>query len=140
MFFYNLWKITQHENMLRKHMSRVMTKPRGFRISPTQTKLYKPRRWLQAGNFGFRKKRNYTIHVAQTKALNSFPVTAKLICAFVFAYAKCWFLITRLIYMYIYWEEQLFNVTGLVKANLTKGLQLPCCKAFFLVYYAHQIA
>ena len=34
------------------------------------------------------KKRNYTIHVAKTKALIIFAVTAKLICAFVFAYAK----------------------------------------------------
>ena len=29
--------------------------------------------------------------VAKTKALISFAVTAKLICVFVFAYAKCWF-------------------------------------------------
>ena len=29
-----------------------------------------------------------TIHVAETRALISFAVTAKLICAFVFAYAK----------------------------------------------------
>ena len=29
--------------------------------------------------------------VAKTKALISFAVTAKLICAFVFAYAKCVF-------------------------------------------------
>ena len=39
--------------------------------------------------FGFRKKRNCTIRVAKTKALISFAVTAKLtaklICAFVFA-------------------------------------------------------
>ena len=28
---------------------------------------------------------------AKTKALISFAVTAKLICTFVFAYAKCWF-------------------------------------------------
>ena len=28
---------------------------------------------------------------AKTKALISFAVTAKLICGFVFAYAKCWF-------------------------------------------------
>ena len=27
----------------------------------------------------------------KTKALISFAVTAKLICVFVFAYAKCWF-------------------------------------------------
>ena len=38
-----------------------------------------------------RKKRDCTIHVAKTKALISFAVTAKLICVFVFAYADCWF-------------------------------------------------
>ena len=31
------------------------------------------------------------MYVAETKALISFAVTAKLICVFVFAYAKCWF-------------------------------------------------
>ena len=31
------------------------------------------------------------IRVAKTKVLISFAVTAKLICVFVFAYAKCWF-------------------------------------------------
>ena len=31
------------------------------------------------------------MRVAKTKALISFAVTAKLICAFVFAYANCWF-------------------------------------------------
>ena len=36
----------------------------------------------------FRKKRDCTIRVAKTKALISFAVTAKLICVFVFAYAK----------------------------------------------------
>ena len=34
---------------------------------------------------------NCTTRVAKTKALISFAVTAKLICAFVFAYAKCLF-------------------------------------------------
>ena len=34
--------------------------------------------------------RNSTIRVAKTKVLISFAVTAKLICAFVIAYAKCW--------------------------------------------------
>ena len=34
---------------------------------------------------------NYTIRVAKTKALISFAVTAKLICAFGFAYADCLF-------------------------------------------------
>ena len=42
----------------------------------------------KAWNFGFRKKRDCTIRVAKTKALISFAVTAKLICAFVYAYAK----------------------------------------------------
>ena len=56
-----------------------------------QIEMYKHRRWLEAVIFGFRKKRNCTIPVAKTKALISFAVTAKVICAFVFAYAKCWF-------------------------------------------------
>ena len=34
---------------------------------------------------------DYTIYVAKTKTLISFAVTAKLICVFVFAYAKIWF-------------------------------------------------
>ena len=34
---------------------------------------------------------NCTIRAAKTKALISFAVIAKLICAFVFAYAYCWF-------------------------------------------------
>ena len=53
--------------------------------------MYSHRRWIEAGNFGFRKKRNCTIRVAKSKVLISFPVTAKLICAFVLAYADCWF-------------------------------------------------
>ena len=32
-----------------------------------------------------------TTYVAKTKALISFAATKKLICVFVFAYAKCWF-------------------------------------------------
>ena len=69
---------------------REKTNNLGFRPGPTQTRLYS-RRWLEAGNFGFRKYKNCTICVAKTKALISFAVTAKLICAFVFAYADCWF-------------------------------------------------
>ena len=33
----------------------------------------------------------FLVYVAKTKALISFVVSAKLICVFVFAYAKCWF-------------------------------------------------
>ena len=66
---------------------REKTNKLSFRPGLTQTGLYNYRRWLEAGNFGFRKKRSLTISVAKTKALISFAVTAKLICAFVFAYA-----------------------------------------------------
>ena len=65
------------------------------RPGPTQTGLYNNRRWLEAGNFVFRKKRDCTIYVAKTKALISFAVTAKLICVFVFAYAKSRFFSRR---------------------------------------------
>ena len=58
---------------------------RGFQTGLTQTKLYKDKRWLEAGSFCFRKKRHCTIRVAKNK------VTAKLICAFVFAIADGWF-------------------------------------------------
>ena len=37
------------------------------------------------------ESRGIVLCVAKTKALISFAVTAKLICAFVFAYAGCWF-------------------------------------------------
>ena len=61
---------------------------RGFQPCLTYmlTGLYSHRRWLEA--FGFRKKRACTIYVAKTKALIRCAVTAQLICAFVFAYAK----------------------------------------------------
>ena len=61
---------------------------RGFRPGPTQTGLYSYRRWLEGSNFVYRKQRDCTICVAKTKALISFAATAKLICVFVFAYAK----------------------------------------------------
>ena len=59
----------------------------GFRPGPTQIGLYSRRRW----HFGFKKKRDCTICVAKTKVLISFAVTTKLVWAFVFAYADCWF-------------------------------------------------
>ena len=70
---------------------REKTNKLGFRPGLIQTELYKYRRWLEACNFGFKKKRDCTIHVAKTKALISCAVTAQLICVFVFAYADCWF-------------------------------------------------
>ena len=67
---------------------REKTGLRGFRPGPTQTGLYRHRRWLETWNFVFRKQRNCSSYVAKTKALISFAVTAKLIGVFVFAYAK----------------------------------------------------
>ena len=58
------------------------------RSDTNQAQAVQHRRWLEACNFGFRKERDCTIHVAKTKALISFAFTAKLICIFVFAYAK----------------------------------------------------
>ena len=60
-------------------------KKTGLRVFPTgQTKagLYSHRRWLKAGNFGIRKKRDCTICVVKTKALISFAAHANLICVF----------------------------------------------------------
>ena len=63
-----------------------------FRVSDlTQTGLYSHRRQLDAYNFGFRKKRDCSIHVAKTKVLISCAVTAQLICTFIFAHAKSLF-------------------------------------------------
>ena len=53
----------------------------------TQTELFHHRRRLEVLNFRF-KKSDCSICEAKTKALISCAVTAQLICAFVFAYAK----------------------------------------------------
>ena len=42
-------------------------------------------------NFWIWKVKELFYRVAETKALISFAVTAKLICAFDFAYTDCWF-------------------------------------------------
>ena len=67
-------------------MRRSMRKQCDVRTGPTQTELYKHRRWFDAEDFGLRKERNCTIRVAKTLALISFAVTARAICVFVFAY------------------------------------------------------
>ena len=61
---------------------------RGFRPGLTQTGLYSHRKELESSNFGYKKRRHCTILVAKIKAMISFAVSAKLICAFVFAPAK----------------------------------------------------
>ena len=82
------------KNRLRQNikMSHIMRKPKmwyHFRTGLTQIKLYKHRRWPEAGNLDFESKEIVlSVCVAETKAQISFTVTAKLICAFVFTYAK----------------------------------------------------
>ena len=48
---------------------------RGFRPRSTQTRFCSHRKWLKTRNFGFRKNRDCTIHVAKTKALISCAAT-----------------------------------------------------------------
>ena len=59
--------------------------------------LYKHRRWLETGNFGFRMYRYCTISVVKTKVMISFEVTAKLICVFFRICRLLIFLMRRLI-------------------------------------------
>ena len=59
-----------------------------IRPSQTQTGLHSHSRWLEASNFGFRKKRDCSIYIVRTEALISCAFAAQLICDFVFAYAK----------------------------------------------------
>ena len=72
-----------------KYISHNVRKPTMWIL--TQTRLCSHRIWLETWNLGLRKKRDCTIPVAKTKTLISLAVTAKLICVFVFAYAKHWF-------------------------------------------------
>ena len=82
----------ESQRTLNGYMSCDARKPVfGVSDQMNKTGLYSHRRWLEAGNFGFRKNRNCTIPVAKTKALISCAVTAQLIGAFVFALAKIWF-------------------------------------------------
>ena len=69
-------------------MSRDVRKP-VFRVSDqVRHKQASYRIRLDARDFGYRKKMDCTVCVAKTKVLISCAVTAQLICAFVFAYAK----------------------------------------------------
>ena len=70
-------------------MSRDMRKPVfGVSDQVPHKADYTATETLKALSFGFKKKRNHTIHVAKTKTRISCAVTAQLIYAFGFAYAK----------------------------------------------------
>ena len=77
-------------------------------------------------NFGFRKSRECTIYVAKTKALISFAVTAKLICVFVFAYAKRWFSIgaAHICFASMYFQDMQVNCLAVI--NDTVGALMSC--------------
>ena len=66
---------------MRKTTILVLTRPVTNRAVQAQN---------MARNLKFKKKNDSTYCAAKTKALISCAVTAKLICAFVFAYADCW--------------------------------------------------
>ena len=73
-------------------MSRVMRKPTFLILTRSDTNpAVQSQKMARGLKFGCGKWRDCTIYVAKTKALISFAVTAKLICVFVFPYAKCWF-------------------------------------------------
>ena len=76
-----LWKLLLG---LHLDMSRDTTRAvfGGFRPGLTESGLYSNRSLLVAWNFSIRKKRNFTIYVANTKAQISCAVTAQLICVF----------------------------------------------------------
>ena len=88
---------------------------RGFRPGLTQTGLYSQRKWLEAWNFRFRKKRDCTICLGKTKTLISFAVTTKNVIPPYFLYGNRFDQImhTRLrtecgslnYYMYLHWRN-----------------------------------
>ena len=66
-----------------------------------------------------------SIYVAKTKALISCAVTAHLICAYVFAYAKTSFLMTRLKYAIRLCEQQRgITICKLVPFEMADWLEL----------------
>ena len=69
-------------------LRRMKTGIRGFRPGLTQTGLHSQGSRLEASDFGYTQRRNCTIGVAKTKAMISFAVPAKLICAFCFRIGK----------------------------------------------------
>ena len=69
--------------------------------------------------------------MAKTKALISFAVTAKLICVFVFAYAKSRFSNDEALII-ITANDQSDKIFILNKKNLTQGIDCPCPRAIYI--------
>ena len=84
----NVCFIFTYQLHITPHVSCIMRKQCGLQFGPTQTELYKHRRWLEAGNIRFKKKRNCTIHVVKTNALIRFtdlPFSFHICKTFVFS-------------------------------------------------------
>ena len=61
---------------------------RGFPLGSSKHRAVQPQKMVIGSKFRIYKVEEFTIYKATTKVLISFAVTAKLICDFVFAYAK----------------------------------------------------
>ena len=61
----------------------------GFLIRPETNQAVQPQK--MASSLKFWILEDCTACIAETMALISFLVSTKLVCAFVFAYANCWF-------------------------------------------------
>ena len=74
------------------NMSRPVGKPTKWFLNRSDTnRPVQSQKMARGWKFWIKKVEELYYPVAKTKALISFAVTAKLICAFVFAYADCWF-------------------------------------------------
>ena len=88
------WTLSETWTLVFSHSCSAMTwenQNSGFHPGLTQIGVHSKRKWSEVWNFGFGKNNKCTYQVAKTKALISFAVTVKLICVFVFPYAKRWF-------------------------------------------------
>ena len=84
-------EISWQYNILYLHLSSVMRKPTFWFPTWSDTKqAVQLQRMARGLKFRIYKEEG-SYCVAKTKALISFAVTVKLICVFVFAYAKRWF-------------------------------------------------
>ena len=77
----------------RNHVNHVMRKPSmWFHNRFNTNRAVQAQKMVRGWKFWILESRgSCTIRIGKTKALISFAVTVKLICAFVFAYADCWF-------------------------------------------------
>ena len=99
-----------------------MRKPTMWLLNRSDTKwTVQSQKMARSLKFWIRKERNCIICVAKTKALISFAVTVKLICAFVFAYAKCCFPLDAAL-IFLSKDARLSNSISIFhKSSCTKG-------------------